>query len=511
MSAKTMREGQWGIVSRVRPVEQRYQTFRQGLSEAKKYRRPMPLLNGNNAQRLIASGGDQTFSLDAPDIPEATGPRTWAVDVQVEIASRSRSRSESAWWFLPRRNGRGIANKIFGVPARINIDSLFSVKVRQDPGLIMRPIRPELRLSLPNEDRVIRFLLLRPLGFGFELTDGRISQVERYPSLNDVHISPEGAKLRGLIRLFGSFWVAREYCEMRIWRETFSKMAGRTARYDANFRERVKNRLLKEIQNEFDATKAEELASRMCERVVALVGERLPGVPVDYTELEVKREALAQTQDEGTIVYPAGAATVHDHRQIALSKEELRESVDELVRLNVFRPGVVLHCNLCAENNWYHVDDLRQFVQCSGCGEDLAMSSHVPWTFSLNSLAKRSVSGGALSVLHALVSLATQASSFFYSPSLELFRGGNRRPWREIDLVCVVDGEFVVGEVKEGDFSKKDFEKLAEVAEVIRPDRAAMFIKLDRLNSNVEVWKDEMKGRLQPHGIVGELHALPNF
>jgi hypothetical protein len=73
-------------------------------------------------------------------------------------------------------------------------------------------------------------------------------------------------------------------------------MAGRTARYDANFEERVKNGLLKDIENEVDASKAEGLASRMCQRVLASVGERLPGIPLEYSELEEKRDFFSVIQ-----------------------------------------------------------------------------------------------------------------------------------------------------------------------------------------------------------------------
>jgi hypothetical protein len=139
------------------------------------------------------------------------------------------------------------------------------------------------------------------------------------------------------------------------------------------------------------------------------------------------------------------------------------------------------------------------------------MNPHAPWHFALNSLAKRCVSGGALSVLQSLALLAGHANSFFYSPSLEIFRGRVREVWHEIDVACVVDGEFVIGEVKERQFSKKDFEKLADVAEVLEPDRAAMFISLEQWDTTAEAWRQEMKNRLLPLGIIGELYALPNF
>ena len=72
-------------------------------------------------------------------------------------------------------------------------------------------------------------------------------------------------------------------------------------------------------------------------------------------------------------------------------------------------------------------------------------------------------------------------------------------------------GEFVIGEVKERQFSKRDFEKLADVAEVLEPDRAAMFISLEHWDTTVEIWREEMKNKLLARGIIGELYALPNF
>jgi hypothetical protein len=201
-----MREPRWNMVSRVGPVEQWHQAFRQELSDKRKYRRPMAILSGNNPQRLVASSGDQTLSLAPPEVADANTNGSWAVDVQIEIESPGHGRTESDWWFLPRRSVRGLAQRAFGGPARVNYNWLFSVKIRQDPGLVMRPTRPELKLSLPPESVVVRFLLLKPLELGFELTEGRISQGRKAQPISHARVSSEGAKLRGLIELFGNFW-----------------------------------------------------------------------------------------------------------------------------------------------------------------------------------------------------------------------------------------------------------------------------------------------------------------
>ena len=214
-----VRDGLSGITSRVRPVEEWYQALQKELSEARKYRRPTAILSGSNAQRLVASGGGQTLSLTAPEVVAANAVGAWAVDIQVELESHSQARPESAWWFLPRRNSRSLVHEIFGAAARVNCDSLFSVKIRQDPGLVTRAIRPELKLSLPAESIVVPYLLLKPLELGFTLTEGRIEQVRKAPPISAARISSEGAKLRGLIDLFGTFWTAREYCERKFWRE----------------------------------------------------------------------------------------------------------------------------------------------------------------------------------------------------------------------------------------------------------------------------------------------------
>ena len=83
-------------------------------------------------------------------------------------------------------------------------------------------------------------------------------------------------------------------------------------------------------------------------------------------------------------------------------------------------------------------------------------------------------------VLLAIWSLLRESKgSFIWQPNLEIFRPDHKkgeRPWAELDIVCLVDGKFVVGEVKDSidQFGDHEFEALRKVCGAIRPDVALL-------------------------------------
>jgi hypothetical protein len=158
------------------------------------------------------------------------------------------------------------------------------------------------------------------------------------------------------------------------------------------------------------------------------------------------------------------------------------------------------------------VDEIRQFNDCAGCGNPRPLSVGAEWRYRLNSLVKRCVSARIMAVLQALASIAQDSlACFLYSPSLELYCPGDARSWRELDVVCVSDGEMVVGEVKDGAFDKHELERFAEAAELVRPNRAAVFVPFDRLDKKAQRWFSELDARLAQAGIKAEIHQLPSI
>ena len=113
--------------------------------------------------------------------------------------------------------------------------------------------------------------------------------------------------------------------------------------------------------------------------------------------------------------------------------------------------------------------------------------------------------------MQALGNLQYGPTSFFFAPSLNLYLKNQESRWRELYIVCVIAGELLIGEVKGGEIAKGDFTRFAEMAKVVRPDRASIFVDLDRLDQNVRSWFEEMKAELAQVGIRAGLHGLALF
>jgi hypothetical protein len=72
----------------------------------------------------------------------------------------------------------------------------------------------------------------------------------------------------------------------------------------------------------------------------------------------------------------------------------------------------------------------------------------------------------------ALAELDSHArTSFTSAPGLALFTQGASRPSAEVDIVCIMDGKFIIGEVKTSasEFAQSNLEALAENARILRP------------------------------------------
>jgi len=210
--------------------------------------------------------------------------------------------------------------------------------------------------------------------------------------------------------------------------------------------------------------------------------------------------------------YPQGDILVCHHGITNLTEEQMKQGLNELVELNVLRLGAYFRCAFCGIECWYHVDDLKQEVRCQGCGNQQSIGMQIEWHYALNSLVEMGVQQGQLFAMDALAALASNShGSLFYCPSLELFKADSPRPWHEIDVAAVADGEFVVGEVKGGSIAAGDFVQLADIAEVLRPQRAIMFLPHENISSDVLNWSADARNRLSPKGIKAQIYALPTF
>jgi hypothetical protein len=475
------------------------------------------LLNGNNAYRFVVTNQTDTIYLGetGPSVGEF-GNVGWAVDLQIGRDARPGDLHRDSFWALPLRHGQSLASAMLpNALSRVNKDWLLAAEVNHVRNGRLTQKAPELRIRIPQDFEAICTMLHEPQTGRRRGGRDLRARLGREASIVSVEISPEGQQLQELITLIGALWRADKYFGRWLWRDLFTRMAGKDARQEENLRTEVTNSIRKGFENALNAEKLEPLLAPTTESVLRRVGNRLPARHEMLSKLmersKAEQEKYEQLMRDGQkrIVYPDGDATVDIDRPPPLSIDDVEAGIDTLIALNFVRPGLVQKCRRCGENVFHHVDDLRQELTCRGCGRINSISIWGGWAVSLNSLAQRCISGGSLSVAFALSQIESLHGPFFWAPSLHVHHAKYGPNWREIDFACVAGGEFWIGEVKSGKVSATDVRRFGDVAEVIRPDRAALYVEYDQIDHSVLALAQQLRTRLNPFGVQAYLHALP--
>lgn len=288
-------------------------------------------------------------------------------------------------------------------------------------------------------------------------------------------------------------------------------MAGQDARKSEIQTATIRNKVTKALKKIGGITSPEAKADIVVRAIMPEVKGAMADHPMSYAELRDLLETLSKPQPtEQEVTYLSGGSIVHRSDVTPLSEKELKDGLDSLIARNIIRVGTEIRCAHCGIRSWFHLDELSQFNKCSGCGNSRTITADAVWSYRLNSLVKRCVSGHVLAVLQAIAVLAHESmASFFYSPSLDLYLPGNDAVWHEIDIACVCDGSLILGEVKDGEFDRQELTGFVEAVEFIRPDRAAIFIPFDQFDRKAQQWFEEFRSRLAAKGVRGEIHQLP--
>ncbi len=105
------------------------------------------------------------------------------------------------------------------------------------------------------------------------------------------------------------------------------------------------------------------------------------------------------------------------------------------------------------------------------------------------------------------------ASSFIFAPQMELFRkwpdDQNIKADREIDILCVIGGKVVVGEVKASlsEIDRKELDNLIAVTSDICPDIVvigAMEGEKQNLDSKLEALQEKIGPGIEVRGLLGD-------
>lgn len=145
--------------------------------------------------------------------------------------------------------------------------------------------------------------------------------------------------------------------------------------------------------------------------------------------------------------------------------------------------GIQARCPSCGYREWHHIDDAKQTLRCGGCNAAFAMPPEPRWHYRLNSLARAAhAEHGLLPIVLVLGQLLMEArTSFLFAPCLDLFEEDKKGPVGDLDIAVILDGQFVIGEVKQSRklFDEAIFAKMEWVARRLLPD-ILLFASMDR-------------------------------
>ena len=161
--------------------------------------------------------------------------------------------------------------------------------------------------------------------------------------------------------------------------------------------------------------------------------------------------------------------------------ENVKDTLEQLTRRNIVQVGVRPRCSRCGMAHWYHVDDIRQHLTCQGCRIQFSLHPELTWHYRLNELihAAHALHGTTPVILVLGQLLNESRTSFLFSPNLNLLSkpqdesSETLEKTAEVDIACIQDGKFIIGEVKQSMnlFKTQDFDDIAEIAKRTKPDR----------------------------------------
>jgi len=411
-----------------------------------------------------ANSNEEHLILAEPDVKEEVmGGQSWFVDIHIQFRPERFKHmiGSNYWWQFPRRNNILSDLRIFNKPARINEEGSFSVLMKRSSDY--HPDENILVINLPDDRSVFSSLIC---GESYDYFKGnKGDRFESRPFYTIQH-SDKGKYLSGIIRLFGSLFNAHYWFEERYWRRIFELMSNQNNNKDILKKDKIVSTLKKNIIRGRDLSKSSN---------IKWLAERIFTWSKDYAKKEndLSFNSFVKEAEKETNEYNKKAPGNH----IEFDEKGLKNTMSDLLDRKVLLLGVRPRCPRCGYRTWYHIDEMRQKIICKGCGYRFILRTEEKWYYRLNSLIRATTSfHGTTAVLLVLGQIMNDArSSFLFLSSADLFKRSKDKKtkhWGEIDLVCIKDGKFIIGEIKQsiGLFNENDFKKIGKLAKVIKPD-----------------------------------------
>jgi len=454
---------------------------------------------------IWAHSNEEHLVIDEPDIQEGgMGGQHWFIDLHIQFRPEKFTNiiGQDYWWQLPRRNSILLGTKFVNKPARINEYGMLSVLMQRQSNI--RPDENKLVIKIPDDDRsIFASLICGPSYDNYSRNDGEIFKSSPFYQMQR---SDKGMYLTGVLSLFPDLLNAHGVFEERYWRKIFKLMANQNESKDETLKTSVMGKLKKNIDKGRDFKNSEEDREWLAEQIITLSRKSLK------QENDLTFKQLLDEAEEETRQYNEK----QNGNKATLDPKELQEEISLMLALNVFLLGLKPPCPRCGYKIWYPINEVSQRIACKGCNNIFPLDAEEAWHYRLNSLLRVGVSDHGLTpVLLVLGQLMHDAhSSFIYFPSSELFTKSSGDQglhlFGEIDLLCIQDGDFIIGEIKQSinGFKQSDFDKIEKIAKLIKPDKILFSSMDNKPNTFVSRGISKLTQSLQELEIKVEWHPL---
>lgn len=354
----------------------------------------------------------------------------WIIELSIQRHNNlSRYSNVVDTWTLPRRREitRAFTNRL----AKPTLGGRLALV----PSTENRPFRNQAindpssyEIHLPEDEEFFRHLALK--FFQYPTDDLRaLIPKEGY---RDLAVSDKGQNLRGVISLFDHLPSAYGILTNKFWRAVLA---------DAN--EDTTKPLT------FDRNKLNSLIPNDRKTIQRLT-------------LELRLDKVGTTKKY-----------LHD---------SLTDTLEYLVRSNVFYQVSNWRCRYCGHLNSRSFDNMKIRNECNICATEYFAPIDMVWQYELNDFVYRSLQKhSGLPVLWTLGYLQDRlhTGSFWYLPEVNLYeRGDNPQSKNEIDILCMLNGVFHAIEVKlsASVFLNKAnaLDKFVRMIGLLRPDVAML-------------------------------------
>jgi len=414
-----------------------------------------------------------------PPRPSLRGKQTmgnWVSDFIIEYHPSKFSYTNLSYsWKLPRMHSLARCFLESGSGGgRISEEGYLSVIVGGDKNL-------DLGLRIPDDRDIIHLLLMQDRQPYFT-DDIRYNSSPSKPIYGQIQVSDKGRYLNGFLSLLGNLYHAGSLVEHHFWRTVFESMCGVNTGNESSVLTGVKNKLTKFVPKWFEnipaasdekqkyVTKIIDILSHLTVRF----GRQLKNPATDITfssllgRFEVERQAFVKLpgHEKGFETTPQA------------NRQDLLDVLEDLTLSKVLIQGIKPSCPRCGFQTWYPVDEVKFNLTCNGCQFEMQIPPEVEWVYRLNSLVQDVIRHhGTFPVVWVLGHLLQESrESFIFRPCLELREDYDGRPLAEVDIVCVSDGKFLIGEIKTkaSEFSSSEVQKICAVAKNTLPQQVVI-------------------------------------